>query len=79
MYKDEIIEQVWLTRDTYAAKHNNSLREMVKDLMERQQKSGTSVTDRRDRPRTKSSLSLSKTPSGGKRDDSEGGESGIGE
>jgi len=56
MYRDEIIEEVWLNRDAYAGKHNNNLREMVKDLMKRQQESKTSVVDRRDRPKTRSGL-----------------------
>lgn len=37
MYKDEIIEDVWRNRDTYAKEHHNDLDEIVADLRRRQQ------------------------------------------
>lgn len=48
MYRDEIIAEVWRNRDAYAARHQNSLTEMVADLRERQQRPDCKRVDRRD-------------------------------
>ncbi len=50
MYRDEIIEEVWKNRETYAASHDHNLAKIVDDLMARQKKSGKIVVDRRPIP-----------------------------
>jgi hypothetical protein len=36
MYKDEIIDEVWKNRDSFACKHNHDLGQMVAELKARQ-------------------------------------------
>ena len=50
MYRDEIIEEVWKNRETYAASHNHDLTKIVDDLMARQKPPGKIVVDRRPVP-----------------------------
>jgi len=47
MCRDEIIEEVWKSRETYAASHGHNLAKIVGDLMARQKKSRRVVMDRR--------------------------------
>ena len=47
MVSDEIIIEVWRNRDAYAARHHDSLDEMVADLRESQKQSGCKLVDRR--------------------------------
>ena len=51
MYSDEIIVEVWRNRDAYAARHHNSLDEMVADLRERQKQPDCKLVDRRNQGR----------------------------
>ena len=51
MYKDEILNEVWKNRDAYTSKHHHDLSEMVKELKNRQERSGCALVDRRDRIR----------------------------
>jgi hypothetical protein len=48
-YRDEIIAEIWRIRDAYAARHHNSLNEMVADLRERQKRPGCKLVDRREK------------------------------
>ena len=47
IYRDEIIAEVWRSRDAYAAQHHNNLNEMVADLRERQKRPCCKLVDRR--------------------------------
>ncbi len=49
IYRDEIIAEVWRSRDAYAAQHHNNLNEMVADLRERQKRPGCKLVDRRNK------------------------------
>ena len=49
IYHDEIIDEVWNNRDTYAAQHHHNLHALVADLRKRQKKPFTTVIDRRNR------------------------------
>ena len=51
MYKDEILDEVWRNRDAYTSKHHHDLSEMVTELKIRQERSGCTLVDRRDRIR----------------------------
>lgn len=47
MSRDESIAEVWRNRETDAALHHNSLKEMVADLCERQRRFDCRLVDRR--------------------------------
>ncbi len=47
MSRDEILAEVWRNRETDAALHHNSLKEMVADLRERQRRSDCRLVNRR--------------------------------
>ena len=49
IYRDEIIEEVWRNRESYAKQHNHNLHAIVADLQERQKTPFSSLIDRRNR------------------------------
>jgi hypothetical protein len=49
MYRDEIMDEVWKNRDSYASQHHHNLAEMVAELKVRQKRPGCKLIDRRDR------------------------------
>jgi hypothetical protein len=64
MYRDEIINEVWRNRDSFTAKHNHNLAEMVAELKERQKRPGCTLVDRRDRTkRSTRTASVADAPS----------------
>ncbi|MCF8106986.1 MAG: hypothetical protein K9K64_16030 [Desulfohalobiaceae bacterium] len=54
MYKDEIIEEVWKNRDSYAEEHHHNLAEIIADLQMRQKRREFKLVDRRDRTKADS-------------------------
>jgi hypothetical protein len=64
MYKDEIIDRVWKSRDSYTAKHHHNLAEMVAELKTLQERRDCALVDRRDQIRHSTwTASVSSTPS----------------
>ena len=49
IYHDEIIEEVWNNRETYARQCHHDLHEIVVDLQKRQKTPFSKLTDRRNR------------------------------
>jgi len=49
MYKDEIIAEVWRSRDAYTEAHRHDLDAIVADLRKREQQHPQRVVDRRAR------------------------------
>ncbi len=47
MYRDDIIAEVWQSRDAYVEEHHHSLAEIVTDLQNRQEKHREKLIDRR--------------------------------
>lgn len=61
MYKDEIIEEVWRNRDSYAEEHHHNLAEIIADLQMRQKRREFKLVDRRDRTKASSRTRSSAT------------------
>jgi len=47
MYDDEIIAEVWRSRDEYVRHHDHDLDRIVEDLRRRQEKPHSEIVDRR--------------------------------
>jgi len=62
MYEDEIISEVWKTRELYAERHHHNLREIVADLQARQKKPFSRLVDKRQQRAASTSLSESVPP-----------------
>ena len=52
-YHDEIVEEVWKTREAYAMQHHHNLHEIVADLQKRQKAPFSNLIDRRKRTEKK--------------------------
>ena len=49
IYRDEIIEEVWINRERYARQHHHDLQAIVADLQKSQKTPFSSLVDRRNR------------------------------